>query len=358
MGGRSGGRKASDQVMLTAKQLFERYSPDHDDASPAQADRPGVAPGHQAHRHLLRAGTAQHRRRLPHQPGRRLPLGACGRLAHLLLPWRRAGQAHHGPFLRADAGRPRRAHRGRGQRPPAVQHPHGMPGRRGRSAGRPELHPQLQPGDVLMACSDGVWHYFSPNELGSVLSSLSPREASEFLIEKARSRGAWRRRQPVAGHRQARAAGRPDGPPPPQGGTGSGRGGLPDCAARCSTLARCSRASSRRAARSAAGSRQCPGRLRCGPLRCPRAAPRLGPTMQPAPPSGAFGSRWSRRPAPPGPWHGALAAHSRCWLPCPPARAGVRPCAACAPGRSGRSPAGAGRTSPRAAWPWPSRCSR
>src|SRR5207237_4631700 len=33
MGGRSGGRKASDQVMLTAKQLFERYSPDLDDAS-------------------------------------------------------------------------------------------------------------------------------------------------------------------------------------------------------------------------------------------------------------------------------------------------------------------------------------
>ena len=48
---------------------------------------------------------------------------------------------------------------------------------------------QLRPGDVLMACSDGVWHYFSPNELGSVLSSLSPREATEFLIDKARSRG-------------------------------------------------------------------------------------------------------------------------------------------------------------------------
>ncbi|MDO9088753.1 MAG: serine/threonine-protein phosphatase, partial [Burkholderiaceae bacterium] len=47
---------------------------------------------------------------------------------------------------------------------------------------------QLRAGDVLMACSDGVWHYFTDNELGSVLSSLSPREASEFLIAKARSR--------------------------------------------------------------------------------------------------------------------------------------------------------------------------
>ena len=48
--------------------------------------------------------------------------------------------------------------------------------------------PQLRPGDTLMACSDGVWHYFTPSEIGSVLSSLSAREASEFLIEKARSR--------------------------------------------------------------------------------------------------------------------------------------------------------------------------
>ena len=49
--------------------------------------------------------------------------------------------------------------------------------------------PQLRPGDVLMCCSDGVWHYFSPNELGTVLSTLTPREATEFLIDKARSRG-------------------------------------------------------------------------------------------------------------------------------------------------------------------------
>jgi serine/threonine protein phosphatase PrpC len=49
--------------------------------------------------------------------------------------------------------------------------------------------PELRPGDVLMACSDGIWHYFEPSELGSVLSSLSAREATEFLIEKARSRG-------------------------------------------------------------------------------------------------------------------------------------------------------------------------
>mgnify|MGYP000555964150 FL=1 len=33
MGGKSGGRKAADQVMLTAQQLFERYVPSRDDAA-------------------------------------------------------------------------------------------------------------------------------------------------------------------------------------------------------------------------------------------------------------------------------------------------------------------------------------
>ena len=47
---------------------------------------------------------------------------------------------------------------------------------------------QLRPDDALIACSDGVWHYFSPNEIGSTLSLLSAREATEFLIQKARSR--------------------------------------------------------------------------------------------------------------------------------------------------------------------------
>jgi serine/threonine protein phosphatase PrpC len=39
-----------------------------------------------------------------------------------------------------------------------------------------------------MCCSDGLWHYFTTRELGSVLSSLPPREASETLISRARQR--------------------------------------------------------------------------------------------------------------------------------------------------------------------------
>jgi serine/threonine protein phosphatase PrpC len=48
--------------------------------------------------------------------------------------------------------------------------------------------PHLSAGDTLMACSDGIWHYFTPLELASAVTMLSPREACEFLIQKARSR--------------------------------------------------------------------------------------------------------------------------------------------------------------------------
>ena len=61
MGGRSGGRKASDQVMMTAQQLFDRYSPGpRRRRSAAQAAGAGSPHRHQADGDLLRAGAAQH----------------------------------------------------------------------------------------------------------------------------------------------------------------------------------------------------------------------------------------------------------------------------------------------------------
>ena len=46
----------------------------------------------------------------------------------------------------------------------------------------------LEIGDTLMACSDGLWHYLTPKEIGEVVSTVPPREASEALIGKARQR--------------------------------------------------------------------------------------------------------------------------------------------------------------------------
>ena len=46
----------------------------------------------------------------------------------------------------------------------------------------------VHPGDTLLACSDGLWHYFTPKELGAIVHTLPPREAAEMLVAKARHR--------------------------------------------------------------------------------------------------------------------------------------------------------------------------
>jgi serine/threonine protein phosphatase PrpC len=46
----------------------------------------------------------------------------------------------------------------------------------------------LKAGDSFMLCSDGLWSYFTDAELAAVVSRKSPREASEMLINKARER--------------------------------------------------------------------------------------------------------------------------------------------------------------------------
>jgi serine/threonine protein phosphatase PrpC len=46
----------------------------------------------------------------------------------------------------------------------------------------------LEIGDSVLACSDGLWHYFTPKELGAIVHTLPPREASEMLVSKARQR--------------------------------------------------------------------------------------------------------------------------------------------------------------------------
>jgi serine/threonine protein phosphatase PrpC len=189
MGGRSGGRKASDQVMLTCKQLFERYSPDHDDP-------PAVLKQMVHEAHLVIKLTAISAEQEPHSTIAVFlinPNGECF--------WAHAGDSRIYHFHSNQLVKRTLDHsyvqtlvdRGELTEEEANVHPQSniLMGCLGAEEDPPtSLHhiQELRPGDTLMACSDGVWHYFSPEELGSVLASLSPREASEFLIEKARQR--------------------------------------------------------------------------------------------------------------------------------------------------------------------------
>ena len=189
MGGRSGGRKASDQVMMTARQLFDRYAPDSDDPISMLANMVQEA-------HIVIRLTAITAEQEPHSTIAAFlinPRGDCH--------WVHAGDSRIYHFREGLLVKRTNDHsyvqalvdRGEITEAEANNHPHSniLVGCLGTESDPPlttHLIPQLQPGDVLLACSDGVWHYFSPSELASVVESLSPREATEFLIDKARMR--------------------------------------------------------------------------------------------------------------------------------------------------------------------------
>jgi PPM family protein phosphatase len=189
MGGRSGGRKASDQVMMTAKQLFERYSPETDDATDLLTQLVQES-------HIVIKLTAISSEQEPHSTIAAFlinPRGDCH--------WAHAGDSRIFHFHGDQLVKRTMDHsyvqslvdRGMITEQEAQVHPQSniLMGCLGTETDPPmALHfiNQLSAGDTLMACSDGVWHYFDNDELGSILSALSAREASQFIIEKARER--------------------------------------------------------------------------------------------------------------------------------------------------------------------------
>jgi PPM family protein phosphatase len=49
-------------------------------------------------------------------------------------------------------------------------------------------HSGLKASDSFLLCSDGLWHYFSDAEISAAVAANTPRQASELLIRKARER--------------------------------------------------------------------------------------------------------------------------------------------------------------------------
>ncbi|WP_119154410.1 PP2C family protein-serine/threonine phosphatase [Caldimonas tepidiphila] len=189
MGGRSGGRKASDQVILTARQIFDRFSPSRDDAG--QVLRQLVEEAH-----LMIKLTAITSEEEPHST----------LAAFLLSPNRECTVVHAGDsrvyhFRGARMVSRTRDHsyvqrlvdEGQISEDEANTHPQSnlLTGCLGGAQEPPTtLHhiSQLEVGDSMLACSDGLWHYFTPQELGAVVHARPPREATELLVSKARQR--------------------------------------------------------------------------------------------------------------------------------------------------------------------------
>ena len=190
MGGRSGGREASDQVMLTARQLFARFSPVDDKAAALLCQILEDA-------HIIIKMIAVSTEQEPHSTMAAFlidPLGAC--------TWAHLGDSRVYQFRRGHMRQRTRDHSyvqslvdsGELSEAQANDHPQSniLLGCLG-MAGKPPpaktcLIPKLDSDDILLACSDGLWHYFTPEELGAVLAKNSPRDAVELLVREARLR--------------------------------------------------------------------------------------------------------------------------------------------------------------------------
>ena len=189
MGGKSGGRKAADQVLLTAQQLFERYSPSRDD--PTEALKQLVLEAH-----LMIKLTAITSEEEPHSTI----------AAFLISPTRECDFVHAGDsriyHFRAAEMVSRSIDHSYVQRlvderqiteEEANNHPQSnlLTGCLGTFQDPPlsQKHiDRLEIGDSVLSCSDGLWHYFTPRELGAIVHALPPREATEMLVGKARQR--------------------------------------------------------------------------------------------------------------------------------------------------------------------------
>jgi PPM family protein phosphatase len=189
MGGKSGGRKAADQVLLTARQIYERYVPSQDDAG--EMLRQLVQESH-----LMIKLTAITAEEEPHSTVAAFILGP-----NLDCDVVHAGDSRVYHFRGAEMMKRTVDHsfvqrlidEGKISEEAANTHPQSnlLTGCLGTQAEPPVTlwHiDKLEFGDTLLACSDGLWHYFSPKEIGAILHALPPREASEMLISKARQR--------------------------------------------------------------------------------------------------------------------------------------------------------------------------
>ncbi len=189
MGGKSGGRKAADQVIMTAQQVFERYVPSKD--IPEQMLAQLI---HEAH--LMIKLTAIASEEEPHStigtyvihPDRTACVAWAGdtRVYHFRGPEMVFRTKDHS-FVQ------RLVDEGQITEEEANVHPQSnlLTGCLGTQTDPPvgvHFINQLQTGDTLMVCSDGLWHYFTPKELGAIVHTLPPREAAEMLVSKARHR--------------------------------------------------------------------------------------------------------------------------------------------------------------------------
>ncbi|GGC04394.1 protein phosphatase [Oxalicibacterium flavum] len=190
MGGRSGGTLAAEQVIHTARQAFERFSP--------LTDTPETilhAIANEADTVIRLSALSSEKQ--PHSTVVLLIVTPQGQAI-----WGHAGDSRLYHFSGPNCTTRTRDHTYQAHL--AAQHPDGkVPAVAPEQAhmlvnflgGKPiapgltiDRRDVLQAGDAFLLCTDGLWQYFKEAELGAAIAAHSPRKACEMLIDKARMR--------------------------------------------------------------------------------------------------------------------------------------------------------------------------
>jgi serine/threonine protein phosphatase PrpC len=192
MGGRTGGRMASDQVIATADSLFNELSE-------KDTGLRGLLEQIAAEAHTVIRLTAMASEKEPHSTivalivkkdyaiwahagDSRLYFFRAGKLVHRTEDHTYAAKLlAEGKISAADVA----AHKYKNILVSAL----GISREPNLAVGEAS---DLRVGDAFLLASDGLWAYFEDHELGSLLHSLPPREASEHLVRIARERAQGR----------------------------------------------------------------------------------------------------------------------------------------------------------------------
>lgn len=190
MGGHTGGALAAEQVVHTAKTNLEHYAPNEESGR------------HMLENSMLEAHTIIKASRFinekdPHstavmlllQPGK-VSWGHCGdsrmyRFRGTALSFRTVDHSYVEHLIAT----------GRITREESLTHPNrnvlitSLGGKENPKFAFGEAE-DLADGDSFLLCSDGLWGYFTDEELGTIIAENSARRASEILVDVARERGA------------------------------------------------------------------------------------------------------------------------------------------------------------------------
>lgn len=188
MGGKKGGRTAAQQAIQTARQLFITYSPFHDD--PDQFLRQVAM-----ETHLIIGLTAITSEEEPHttfagflvQPSGQVHISHCGdSRVYLFRNKSLLYRTHDHSYVQTliDSGQITEEEARDHPKSNLVTSCLGIYLDQGPALSQ-YTSPRVRSGDVIMACSDGLWHGTTSQEIATIVNDYPPKDACQMLVTQS-----------------------------------------------------------------------------------------------------------------------------------------------------------------------------